>query len=622
MKAPEKDYTHRTWQAAAALIAVLVAVSFIPPQSIGGVHLRRANILSDLLTFDDKAATEQQSESALYDEEEFRVDLEEVASRIEADTLVREVPTLYEWRLPAPETGADDYELREPDTTRWITAEIVPIEDYSDSSRLRAFCDTLLLARRPVRIAFLGDSFIEGDILTADLRERLQTAYGGRPGGGTGFAPMASPLTAFRRTVKTQAKGWATYNIMQRKSASDFLREHFYISGWVSQPAAGASTRWENSDFRQKLDEVTDARILFLSPAESRVEVVLNDTLRHEFRVEGDASVRQIAVSAPRIHALEFRVLEGTENFIGYGAIFEGRGVVVDNYSVRSNNGQAMFWTNPSVNARIHSFAPYDLVILQYGLNIMQAGVTSYRGYATQIEKMVAYVRQCFPGAAVLVLGVSDRSVKTDSGFEPMDAIPYMLESQRTAARNSGAAFWPVSDAMRAQGGMAEFVRNGWAGKDYTHINYAGGRRVAWALFDALNVEIARAYTEILLAERRKAEAVAVMDSLQRSRIRHELLPDLLPETSGTTPEESTGWDPNGESDSAGYPQHEPSDSLGWTESAPEESQPTDSCGAQHNEIPGTREADSIELTETLPHQTPFPGADSAPESESLTNLP
>ena len=84
MKAPEKDYTHRTWLAAAALIAVLVAVSFIPPQSIGGVHLRRANILSDLLTFDDKAATEQQSESALYDEEEFRVDLEEVASMREA----------------------------------------------------------------------------------------------------------------------------------------------------------------------------------------------------------------------------------------------------------------------------------------------------------------------------------------------------------------------------------------------------------------------------------------------------------------------------------------------------------------------------------------------------------
>ena len=529
MDAPEKDYTHHTWLAAVAVIAILVAVSFIPPQSIGGIHLRRANILSDVMSFDDAVAADKAAATELYDEEEFRVDLEEVASRIEADTTPREVTTSYEWRLAERDTTAESHRLREPDSIRRIET-LTPLEDYSDSNRLEAFCDTLLLARRPVRIAFLGDSFVEGDILTADLRERLQSAYGERPGGGTGFAPMASPLTAFRRTIKTQSKGWTTYNIMQRKSAPDFLREHFYISGWVSQPSADASTRWETTDFRRMLDATTDARILFLSSRDSRVEVTLNDTLRHEFAIEGDASVRQIAVSAPRIHSLTFRVLAGTEDFIGYGAVFEGRGVVVDNYSVRSNNGQAMFWTNPSVNARINAFAPYDLVILQYGLNIMQAGVTNYRNYAQQIEKMVAYVRQCFPGAAVLILGVSDRSVKTDSGFEPMDAIPYMLESQREAARHTGAIFWPTSDAMRAQGGMAEFVRNGWAGKDFTHINYAGGRRVAWALYDALNDEIRKAYSRILLAERRKAEAVAVMDSLQRARLQRELLPDPIAE--------------------------------------------------------------------------------------------
>ena len=36
MNTPGKDYTHHSWLAAAALIAVLVAVSFIPPQSVGG----------------------------------------------------------------------------------------------------------------------------------------------------------------------------------------------------------------------------------------------------------------------------------------------------------------------------------------------------------------------------------------------------------------------------------------------------------------------------------------------------------------------------------------------------------------------------------------------------------
>ena len=523
MNNPEKDCTHHSWLAAIVLVAVLVAVSFIPPQSVGSVKLRRANILSDILAFDDAAASEPASEPALFDEEEFRIDMAAVAERIEADTTPREVQTTYEWLL------AQDTARREritPDSARFV-ATSVPIEDFSDSGRIRAFCDTLLNALRPVRIAFLGDSFVEGDILTADLRERLQTAYSG---GGTGFAPMASPLTAFRRTVKTQSKGWTAYNIMQRKAAPERLRENFYVSGWVCQPTAGASTRWESTDYRKRLDSCTTARILFLSPNDSRVEVTLNDTLRREFDITGDAAVRQIEISAPHIRSLAFKVLSGTEGFIGYGAVFEGGGVVVDNYSVRSNNGQAMFWTNPSVNAQINALAGYDLVILQYGLNIMQAGVKSYTNYAAQIEKMVAFVRSCFPGAAVLVLGVSDRSTKTDAGFEPMDAIPYMLDFQRGAARNTGAAFWPTCDAMRAQGGMEQFVKNGWAGKDYTHINYAGGRRVAWALFDALNAEACSLHAEQRAAELRRQAEAAVLDSLQRTRIERSLLPSAAPE--------------------------------------------------------------------------------------------
>ena len=53
------------------------------------------------------------------------------------------------------------------------------IEDYSDSTmrgmtRFYQALDELAKAPRPVRIAYFGDSFIEADILTADLREMLQ----------------------------------------------------------------------------------------------------------------------------------------------------------------------------------------------------------------------------------------------------------------------------------------------------------------------------------------------------------------------------------------------------------------------------------------------------------------
>ena len=521
MNSPEKDFTHRSWLATAALIAVLAAVSFIPPQSIGSVKLRRANILSDVLVFDDAAAAEPAAEPVLFDEEDFHIDLEAVAERIEADTAPRETQATYRWIIPRDSLRGP---RPEPDPAR-LTATPVPIEDYSDSGRIRAFCDTLLNARRPVRIAFLGDSFVEGDILTADLREQLQTAFGERPGGGAGFAPMASPLTAFRRTIKTQSKGWTAYNIMQRKAAPQNLRGHFFVSGWVCQPSEGASTRWENTDYRQRLDSCTAARVFFISPGDSRIELTLNDSLRREFEVEGAAAVRQVTVTAPHIRSLAFKVNSGTEGFIGYGAVFEADGVVVDNYSVRSNNGQAMFWTNPSVNAQINAHAGYDLVILQYGLNIMQTGVHNYTNYARQIEKMVVYVQQCFPTAAVLVLGVSDRSVKTDAGFEPMDAIPYMLDYQRGAAENTGAAFWPTCDAMRSLGGMEQFVANGWAGKDYTHINYAGGRRVAWSLVDAINAGAYEAHAAAEAARIRRQAEQAVLDSVRLLKIDRELRP-------------------------------------------------------------------------------------------------
>ena len=142
-----------------------------------------------------------------------------------------------------------------------------------------------------------------------------------------------------------------------------------------------------------------------------------------------------------------------------------------------------MFWSSPSgPMRRSMPCSATDLVILQYGLNIMQPGVRSFSRYSEQIEKMIAYTRQCFPHAAILVMSVSDRSVKSDDGFVPMDSAPYMIQAQRRAAERTGAAFWSAYDAMQSLGGMARLVENGWAGKDYTHINFAGGRRVAWAL--------------------------------------------------------------------------------------------------------------------------------------------
>ena len=146
-KTPEKEYSRKVRQAAAALVVVLTVVSLIPPQSFGGVELRRANILSDLVVYDDTPA--EAPSAVLFDEEEFRIDLAEVVERIEAETAPPRVQTLYEW-CAAPD-NTPRRPIR-PDTT--LPKRIVPIEEFDTARRdgMQAFYDTLLTARRPVQI--------------------------------------------------------------------------------------------------------------------------------------------------------------------------------------------------------------------------------------------------------------------------------------------------------------------------------------------------------------------------------------------------------------------------------------------------------------------------------------
>ena len=504
MTNPQEDFTSRGWLVAVATLAVLIVVSFIPPISVGGVSLRRASIISDLITIENNTPSDEVLAEAApeIDVEEFEVDLEQVAQTV-ARTTATASPTgeatsaSWEGIFDEQPTGGEIEQSTPLPLEAILTADysdilpedglITSVEEFRGDdfdTPLNRFYEKLLAGQEPVRVAFMGDSFVEGDILTADLRELLQDTF---MGGGVGFVPFASPFTGFRQTIKTTSKGWTPYNIMQRKSVPQPYVGDFFVSGWVARPAAGASTRWEMSSKRRHLEECSRARLLFICREAARIAVTLNDGEERIFEFEADDVVRQIVVEEERISSLEMKILSGEAGFTGIGADFDSKeGVAVDNFSIRSNNGQAMFWSSAAVNAQIHTMRAYDLVILQYGLNIMQADRHNYSLYGEQVEKMIRYAESCFPGAAILVMGVSDRSQRGEQGIVPMSSAVDLTASQREAAEKCGASFWNTYEAMQRMGGMTRFVENGWAGKDYTHINYAGGREIARQLYYGL----------------------------------------------------------------------------------------------------------------------------------------
>ena len=178
--------------------------AYFLPERIAGHALKRLDMLSD---FSDSRSKTQLMDS-LRRELTMEVELEAT------DSVVME-----EERTPTIEIDSAALALRDSLYRVMYAIEGADslgsrIEDYSIGhiglSRFFAAL-TREAMRRPVRIAVLGDSFIEGDIMVGDLRSGLQRQYGGR---GVGFVPVRSVAAQYRPTVAEQAEGWQTWSIL------------------------------------------------------------------------------------------------------------------------------------------------------------------------------------------------------------------------------------------------------------------------------------------------------------------------------------------------------------------------------------------------------------------------
>lgn len=357
---------------------------------------------------------------------------------------------------------------------------VIPIRDYSaDGAMLRGFTGKLTRVgsmRRPLRIGFMGDSFIEGDLLTSDFRELMQNKYGG---GGVGFVPITSQVAGFRQTVGHKFGKWKQSSIVNSKGSG------FTISAFRFTPSEDSYVEYKGSRSKKHLDRFGRARLLFVSTGRSVIRATVNGEEEFLFNTEPMESLQEVQLDGD-FRSIRYQVSD-VEGFTAYGVFLENpTGVSVDNFSVRGNPGTVMGRISPALSEQFGKLSPYDLIILQYGLNAVSSQVTDYSTYRKQMTTVVNHIKRCFPGVAILVMSVGDRATRSNGAFVTMPGIRAMVQAQEQVAQDCGVLFWNTYDAMRAAGGMGTFVKNGWAAKDYTHISARGGRKIATALFDAV----------------------------------------------------------------------------------------------------------------------------------------
>ncbi|MDR0232225.1 MAG: hypothetical protein LBI82_08925 [Dysgonamonadaceae bacterium] len=356
---------------------------------------------------------------------------------------------------------------------------IVRFTDYSPNANgLHSFLGKLCnieTLNRPIRIAFFGDSFIEGDILSGDLRRLFQENMGGK---GVGMMPITSQVNGFRKTVVHQFSAWDTHSF---NNCSD--KSKLGIAGYEYTPNRNAWVYYQgvNKDHLDSCNRVSvfytlednDTRIFYKKNKGTSVYAQLPKADKVS-RVNIDGSCGNIQISFPQLNGLHV-----------YGVSLEDTaGVILDNYSIRSFSGAGL--KNLSKLSQFNDLLQYDLIILGYGLNVMEPKRTEYESYKAEMIQMINHLKSSFPSANFLLISVPDRSYKENGNYETMPGVSAMIKSQEDICEKTGIVFWNLFEAMGGRNSMPLFVDSTppKANKDYTHLTFAGGEYLGNLLYE------------------------------------------------------------------------------------------------------------------------------------------
>ena len=365
-------------------------------------------------------------------------------------------------------------------------AGITCINDMSDTTGrgMTPLYDALMRRNelgRPVRIAVLGDSYIEGDIFTADLRELLQQHYGGS---GVGFVPASSQNPGFRRSVRQVARGWTEHSANEHHGYSATwanLTGHYFTAG------NGAYVELSGvKNYLSRLDTCTTSSFYFAGTGSAGVRASINGSNEQYFTATAGNNVGMLTVTG-RMGRVRWSVDRPASGLVYLGASMETEsGVVVDNFALRSASGLHLSHVSEKMLADLDQMRHYDLVIIMYGLNVAGKQTSEYVSYRKAMSDAIEHMKASMPGTGFLIVSVGDREQKSGGSYRTLRGVLSLINVQQQMAYDTHVAFWNLYTAMGGQGSIVSMVQNHEANLDYTHINFRGGHRLARLLYDAI----------------------------------------------------------------------------------------------------------------------------------------
>jgi lysophospholipase L1-like esterase len=368
-----------------------------------------------------------------------------------------------------------------------------------DSSLLFPFFRSLRdlpKTRNLIRIMHYGDSQIEDDHITSFLRNKLQTRFGGY---GAGLVPASQPYPYGFSMKQNSSGNWYRFAGFGKTDSTVKHRRYgalgsFYLFNAPGKTSPGDSTAaWVR--FRSSSSSYANTRAFY----QCRIFYSHNsEPFLNELYQDGKLVDAEIFPSSKRLNVIRWNLdspgkdltiaFKGKASPEIYGIALDGRwGVAIDNIPMRGCSGLFFTALNEQLLQDMYKELNVKLFILQFGGNFVPAGLKSYAGYERWFERQLKQIKKLCPGAAILVMGVADMSIKDKTDYITNPGVLKVRDALRTAAFNSGAAFWDTYKAMGGQNSMPSwvFADPPLATADFVHFNARGAKTIGNMFYNA-----------------------------------------------------------------------------------------------------------------------------------------
>ena len=350
-----------------------------------------------------------------------------------------------------------------------------------------------------IRVLYYGDSQIEGDRITAQLRQELQSEFGGM---GTG---LISPKMVVSYTQSVQVKSssnWRRYGIRDYRDA---LLDHKQFGAMMnlcrfSLPAKYLPGR---RHYEQGWVKVNASNMGFLNAEKFKICRIfiknVSDTCFIKCFAEGephwvdtippgnDFQVSSFAYNRSQT-SVDLRFTSRLSPDI-LGISLEGNeGILVDNIPMRGSRGTDFSATDTVLLARMYEELNIGLIILHFGVNVAPNIVDSYNYYQNALVRELTFLKRITNNTPIAVIGISDMNKKTPEGFVTYPNIEAIRDAQKNAAFLTNCIFYDLFEAMGGENSMQRWVDTipSLGKKDYIHFTYAGANKVAEMIFNAV----------------------------------------------------------------------------------------------------------------------------------------